>query len=554
MLATVDRLSVCRDGRCVVEIKSGVDLSEWDGDESPSPTSCRCSSSSPSPAATTPTSSCSARGSRSSSGSPRDDELIAQMVEQLGAWWQRHIVDDVEPDATAGASTALARLYGNPDPDAVCDLPAELWSLREQVKILAAREAEIEKERKDLIARAKQAAGNASILKAAGETVATWNPTKKIAGATEDWRRANPTLVDQYTAEKTVEVLDVARLIEDHPELVGDGQPLYRVRQFRLGDSQEAEEVMTASTRARAAVEAAKTGADPNAAVAKVDSKNVEGGNPNVATFIKGLMPEIQRALPRGMDAERIARIALTEVRKSEREFQKGNSRASLAQCTPESFAGALLTSSALGLEPGVNGECYLVPYKGECTLIIGYQGLAKLFYQHPLARNLDAQAVYERDDFDFAYGTTAFLKHKPALKDRGAIIAYYAVAVLSTGASAFVVLTPDEIKALRDGKVGPQGKIADPQKWMERKTALRQLVKLLPKAANLQAAMAVDEQSGSELARRGVAQAIASDDTVPELPNPLDADDDVPPGVDGETGEVTDDGQGGFFGEQGGA
>jgi len=123
---------------------------------------------------------------------------------------------------------------------------------------------------------------------------------------------------------------------------------------------------MTASTRAQAAVAAAKNGTNPRAAVATVYQKNVEGGNANVATFIKSLMPEIQRALPKGMDAERIARIALTEVRKSEREFAKGNSNASLAQCTPESFAGALLTSSALGLEPGVNGECYLVPYKGE--------------------------------------------------------------------------------------------------------------------------------------------------------------------------------------------
>jgi len=176
---------------------------------------------------------------------------------------------------------------------------------------------------------------------------------------------------------------------------------------------------------------------------------------------------------------------------------------------------------------------------------------LAKLFYQHPLARNLDAQAVYENDDFDFAYGTTTYLKHRPALKDRGPIVAFYAVATLSTGASAFVVLTPDEVKALRGGKVGPQGKIADPQKWMERKTALRQLVKLLPKAAGLQAAMAVDEQSGSELARRGVVKAILEDDSIPELPSPLDEDDeDVPPAnVDTATGEVREPGEG-FFGD----
>ena len=290
-------------------------------------------------------------------------------------------------------------------------------------------------------------------------------------------------------------------------------------------------------SRARAAITAATEGADPNAAVAKADGKD---SKPTVATFIRNLQPELARALPKHMDADRIGRLALTVVRQSMREKDKGNARESLADCTPESFAGALLTSAALGLEPGVNGECYLVPYKGECTLIVGYQGYAKLFYQHQLAKNLDAQAVYEHDDFDYAYGTSPFLKHRPALGDRGKVIAYYAVANLSTGASAFVVLTPDEVKDLRGGKVGTKGQIADPQRWMERKTALRQLVKLLPKSANLSAALAVDEQPGTVLAERGVAQSIADDDAVPALPPAINSDD-VPDGVDPVTGEVTE-------------
>jgi recombination protein RecT len=299
---------------------------------------------------------------------------------------------------------------------------------------------------------------------------------------------------------------------------------------------------MTQATtrRARAAVDAAVEGADPNKAIAVADGKDVEQqAKPTVASFIKNLQPEIARALPRGMDADRIARLALTVVRQSMREKAKGNAKESLADCSPESFAGALLTSSALGLEPGVNGECYLVPYKGECTLIVGYQGYAKLFYQHPLAKNLDARAVYEADEFDYGYGTSPFLKHKPALgPDRGKVVAYYAVANLSSGASAFVVLSPDEVKELRNGLVGTKGQIKDPQRWMERKTALRQLVKLLPKSANLSAALAVDEQPGSVLANRKVAAAIVDDDAIPELPPAAD-NDEAPANVDTVTGEV---------------
>lgn len=219
-------------------------------------------------------------------------------------------------------------------------------------------------------------------------------------------------------------------------------------------------------------------------AMARQDEK------PTLAQFIARLTPEIQRALPKGMDGDRIARLALTAIRKDR----------ALAECTPESFAGALLTASALGLDPGVNGEAYLVAYKGECTLIVGYQGFARLFWQHPLARHLDAQAVHANDAFDYAYGLEPFLRHKPAFGDRGEIVAYYAVAALSSGAKAFVVLTPEEIKALR-ASTRPQ-KIADPQHWLERKTCLRQLFKLLPKSTQMLTALDADERPGSELAR----------------------------------------------------
>jgi recombination protein RecT len=248
-------------------------------------------------------------------------------------------------------------------------------------------------------------------------------------------------------------------------------------------------------------------------------------GPPTIATVIKQMAPEIQRALPRGMDGDRIARLALTAVRKD----------AKLAKCSPESFAGSLLTAAAMGLEPNVNGEAYLVPYKGECTLIIGYAGMAKLFWQSPLAKHLDAQAVRERDEFDYEYGLTPRLHHKPASGNRGQVVAYYAVAALTTGATRFVVLSPDEVKALRGGKIGTSGAIPDPQNWMERKTVLRQLFKTLPKTTHLNRALEVDERDGSELHRELVQEREAADTMRPAIAGP-DVDGAYP-------AEVVDDG-----------
>ena len=214
-----------------------------------------------------------------------------------------------------------------------------------------------------------------------------------------------------------------------------------------------------------------------------------------IAGLITTMKSEIARALPRGMEADRVARLALTQVKQTPR----------LAECTAQSFAGALLTSSALGLEPGVNGECYLVPYKNrgvqECQLIIGYQGIVKLYWQSPLAEYIDTQWVGANDEFDYGKGLRPYLEHRPARGDRGDVIFYYAI-VRVKGASEPIwdVFTPERIAELRRGKVGPSGDIPDPERWMERKTALKQVLKLAPKSTRLDRAMTSDEAGGHQL------------------------------------------------------
>jgi recombination protein RecT len=260
----------------------------------------------------------------------------------------------------------------------------------------------------------------------------------------------------------------------------------------------------------------------------------------SVGQFIQNLRPEIARALPKHMDADRIARLALTVLRTDQLAAEKrGKPQQALTRCKPESFAGALLTASALGLEPGVNGEAYLVAHAGECTLIVGYQGFAKLFWQHPLAQHLDAQAVHENDEFDYAYGLDPFLNHKPALGDRGKVIAYYAVAGLTSGARIFVVLSPEEVRALRGGKTGSNGGIADPMHWMERKTALRQLFKLLPKSPLLARAMDADEKTGSELRREMELEHTPSRTAITSTTPTTEPANRDPAAVDDATGEV---------------
>jgi recombination protein RecT len=223
--------------------------------------------------------------------------------------------------------------------------------------------------------------------------------------------------------------------------------------------------------------------------------------------LLRKLTPEIQKALPKGMDGDRIARLVMTEIRKNPK----------LADCTQISFSGALLNASALGLEPGVLGECYLVPYNDkrrglECQLIVGYQGIVKLFWQHPRAQGIRTETVYENDTIvEYSKGTGGKFVYQPTLGPRGAIVAYYAeVTIAGVRDPLWGVFTPDEIKDLRRGKVGGSGDVPDPQHWMERKTALKQVLKLAPKTTRLDMAIRADDQAIGGAQQMNITEALS--------------------------------------------
>lgn len=235
-------------------------------------------------------------------------------------------------------------------------------------------------------------------------------------------------------------------------------------------------------------------------------------------TFLKRLAPEMQRAMPATMSGDRVARIALTLVRQSD----LANGAARLSECTPQSFAAALMTSVALGLEPGINGESYLIPYRDrrndivECQLQIGYQGMQKLAWQSPVMQGLGSGFVWPEDEFDYDMGMGTHLHHKPAkgikrtAKDWPSL--FYAWATLKTGGRHIVVLDREEVKALRQGKEGPDPRFkgGDPQHWMSRKTCTKQLLKPLPKSVEAYWAIQVDEQTGGQLFAQQIPAQIA--------------------------------------------
>jgi recombination protein RecT len=199
---------------------------------------------------------------------------------------------------------------------------------------------------------------------------------------------------------------------------------------------------------------------------------------PTLAQLVETLKPEIAKALPAHLSADRLARMALTN---------------------PQSFLGALMTCSQLGLEPGPLGEAYFVPFKGEVTFIPGYRGLIKLAWQSGQLSSIAAHVVHKNDEFDFAYGLEPKLVHKPTLdEEHGPVVCVYAAATFKAGGNAFVVMGKGDIERIRRSSASPnRGPWVDHYEAMACKTAIKQLIRYLPlateKAAPLQLAASLD-------------------------------------------------------------
>lgn len=201
-----------------------------------------------------------------------------------------------------------------------------------------------------------------------------------------------------------------------------------------------------------------------------------------ILDLIKKSEPQFKMALGKAIDPERFTRIALTIVRQNPK----------LMQCSSMSLLGALMQSAQLGLEPNILGQSYIIPYnnKGrmEAQFQIGYKGLLKLFYNSENALSIQAQEVYENDDFEFEYGLNPKLFHKPALENRGNVIAYYAVAKLKNGAEGFAVMSKADLeKFSKQYSESLKGKYPQLSPWttefdeMAKKTVIKKVLKYMP-------------------------------------------------------------------------
>lgn len=221
-------------------------------------------------------------------------------------------------------------------------------------------------------------------------------------------------------------------------------------------------------------------------------SETNDDGQLTVAGLINRQRAEIERALPKHMDADRLARIATTVIKSSP----------ILMQCTSESLLGALMLSAQTGLEPGPLGHAYFTPRrnkgKWECQWIIGYKGIIELARRSGKILSIEARDVCEHDEFDFEYGLNEKLVHRPVLDGpRGDIVAFWGLARFADGGHYFVVLSRadvDEHRGRSDSFKANGGPWITDYAAMGRKTVIRVMQPFLPLTAEQAAVLSHDE------------------------------------------------------------
>lgn len=211
-----------------------------------------------------------------------------------------------------------------------------------------------------------------------------------------------------------------------------------------------------------------------------------------IAAYLKKMEGEIARALPKHMTAERLTRIALTTIRTNPK----------LLECSVPSLMAAVMQSAQLGLEPGLIGHCYIIPYGKEATFIIGYKGMIDLARRSGNIQSIMAHEVYENDEIELSYGLEEKLVHVPWFlrKDTkqtqaGNLIGAYMVAKFKDGGHYIHYMPIEEIEQHKKrSKAANNGPWVTDYTEMCKKTVVRSGWKWLPISVEVASAVERDE------------------------------------------------------------
>ena len=227
------------------------------------------------------------------------------------------------------------------------------------------------------------------------------------------------------------------------------------------------------------------------------------------------MSPQFKMALPSHISVDKFQRVVMTALQLNP----------ALLKCTTQSLYAACMQSAQMGLIPDGREGVIVSYYSNKLSSEIAQfqpmvKGKMKLSRNSGEVATWSIQAVYEKDEFDYAFGDEEFITHKPAKGDRGGIIGAYSIVTLRTGEKSREYMGKEEID-----KIKARSKSKEGGPWttdyaeMAKKTVVGRHCKRLPSSTDFLNKMGIEEEF-EETAATAEAQ-VKPDPTVPAGPVP---------------------------------
>ena len=221
----------------------------------------------------------------------------------------------------------------------------------------------------------------------------------------------------------------------------------------------------------------------------------------DISTEFMSVLDKYDKNITELLDGSNLSTIQFKQIVLNE--FKKISALQSSFKSNPKSVISTILTCCELQLHPSqIIGEFYFSVSDNFVTVpIIGYKGLVTLLMRNDKVKKIWSEVVYEDDDFEYELGLNPKLLHIPnhlAIRNANTFKYVYSCIKIDDEVLFKVMSKKDILAIAKISKVSSNfyfNDKKDPENWMQKKTCLKQLTKLIPKSDfSVKKAIALDD------------------------------------------------------------
>jgi len=201
-----------------------------------------------------------------------------------------------------------------------------------------------------------------------------------------------------------------------------------------------------------------------------------------VENWLEKSGPTLLQLLPGNIDQDRFLRNVSSQVKMNP----------AIQNCRPDTIISAIIRATHLGLDIGVLGSAWIVPYGNQANLVIGYAGLIDLANRSGTVSAIHSGVVrkndfYKRTEDGFSHDYDAFA----GTAERGEVVGSYCLVDLKNGSRQIETMNMEDIEQVRSGsRSGNNGPWVHYFEEMAKKSVIRRALKRIKLSPEVQEAI----------------------------------------------------------------